>query len=255
MGLEKEHPEGVAPERQLLAAAEALCRYHLEDLFRRGYHQAVQLKQQAEAWVQGSWFAGCGLPLTFWGETWLGVMGGLLIKRPLFFDSNQTGTLYREFASAADIEWTRGQLQQIQTLDRLLGRLNLERRALPTGRFITYQNLLLTLWARYQLGLTAEVRPLTTEAFRPFFQTLFGEAAADDRDHPRPIGTKPKEAFLQWLAVRSQAPAESIAETLGATLDGLFEELEDNYGRVAPDRINPRYMPHFLLAPSKPHPR
>ena len=256
IGLEREQTAGLAAQRQLASAVQALCDYNLEALFRLGYHQAVQLKREIETWVPNSWFAGCGLPLTFWGEQWLGIMGGLLIKRPLFFDQDQKGTHYREFASAADVEGTRRQLRQIQTLDRLLGAMNLDRRTMPTGRFITFYNLLLTLWARHRLGLAEEVRPLTTEAFRPFFTALFAdETRAEAPDRRRRIAANLKNAFLHWLAERSQESAERIARALGTALDGLFEELEDHYGRVPPDHLDPRYIPHFMLEPSTSHPR
>ena len=98
------------------------------------------------------------------------MIGGLLLKRPLYFDNYRSGTLYRDFAAVKEIEWTRHQLQQVQTVDRLLARLKLDRAALPAGRFMTYQNLLLTLWARHWLGLPEEVQPIAADVFRPFFK-------------------------------------------------------------------------------------
>ncbi len=78
----------------------------LSGIFRVGYGAALELKWQAQGWVKESWFMSNKLPLGFWGEAWLGVLGGLLIKKPLFFDNYQTGVLYREFRSLADIQTT-----------------------------------------------------------------------------------------------------------------------------------------------------
>ena len=66
----------------LLAAM--IQRHPLSDIFRVGYGRALELKWRAQRWLDRSWFAGQGLSLTFWGEDWLGVLGGLLVKKPMF---------------------------------------------------------------------------------------------------------------------------------------------------------------------------
>ena len=135
IGLQRLQDQTTNGKLQPLSAANTLGRYHLEGVFRLGYGAAVGLKQAAEGWVHRSWFAGRGLPLTFWGETWLGVIGGLLLKRPLFFDNYQTGSMYREFASWEDIEKSERQLEQVQIFDRLLDRLDPTLAILAKARF------------------------------------------------------------------------------------------------------------------------
>ena len=56
-----------------------------------------------------------------------------------------------------------------------------------------------------------------------------------------------KAAFLNWLSTRSGQPAEKISTDLGPTLEALFGELEDEYGRVSRQDLDARYVPHFLL--------
>jgi hypothetical protein len=56
-----------------------------------------------------------------------------------------------------------------------------------------------------------------------------------------------KPSFLKWLSTRSGQRAEEISTGLGNSLEALFKELEEEYGRVAPKDLDPRYMPHFLL--------
>jgi Family of unknown function (DUF6178) len=250
IGLQKLEDAARSIASQPFAAADSLRRYHLEGIFRLGYGAAVELKQAAEAWVPRSWFARRGLPLTFWGETWLGVIGGLLIKRPLFFDNYQTGALYREFASRKDIENSRHQLEQVQHFDRLLDRLDPVFASPSRFGFLSYKNLLLTLWARHRLALPEEVQSLSTQTFRPFFQTLFESAPAPPlANEQRHISDSVRSDFLHWLADRTEQTATELAVSIGPSLEALFVELEESYGRVNADHIDPRYIHHFLLKP------
>ena len=247
--LQDQAANGKAPPQ---SAANDLGRYHLEGLFRLGYGAAMGLKQAAEEWVHRSWFARRGLPLTFWGETWLGVLGGLLLKRPLFFDNYQTGRMYREFAGREDIAWSTGQLEQVQIFDRLLEKLDpVFASPLKTG-FLSYKNLLLTLWVRHRLSLPEEVRQITTQAFEPFFRELFQYDTVPLSDGRRRIDDALRADFLHWLADRTAHPAAELSASIGSSLEALFTELEEAYGRVRPDHIDPRYIRHFLLEPVTP---
>ena len=252
LGLQKRQPEDLPSSAAVGAATKELRRYHIDGLFRLGYGEALALKREAERWVHDSWFAGRGLSLTFWGETWLGVVGGLLIKRPLYFDNYKTGQMYREFADRQDIIWTRTQLNQIKAFDRLLGQMD---PALPppgSYGYLSYYNLLLTLWARFHLALPEEVRGLPVEAFRPFFRKLFPKTTESPVKYQRTIEDAMRTDFLEWLAKRTSQPAPELSNQIGAKLEALFVELEESYGRVGADRIDPRYISHFLLEPQNP---
>jgi len=248
IGLQKRQPEGLTPSTpDIQAAGRELQHYHLEGLFRLGYDEAVKLKTAAERWVHHSWFAGQGLSLTFWGEAWLGVLGGLLIKRPLFFDNYRSGSMYREFADMADLEWARRQLEQVQRIDGLLGAAKLRLARDQRPGFLTYKSLWLTLWARHRLALPEEVRPLTTETFRPFYGELFRIGGPASSEPAGRIDASLRRNFLDWLAERTSVPADEIAATIGSSLESLFGELEGHYGKVATENIDPRFMSHFLL--------
>lgn len=255
IGLRRQLRNQAASASDVAAAAATFRRYHLEGLFRLGYNEVVQLKLAAERWVHQSWFASRGLPLPFWGETWLGVIGGLLIKRPLFFDNYRSGTLYRNFTSWDDVEWSRRQLEAVQTMDRLLDRMALPHEFHAGKRYLTYQNLLLTLWARHWIALPEDVRPIPVDKFVPFFSWLFQYDALPQKTGPRPITAEAREAFLQWLADRSGEAPDRVASVVGSILERLFGDLEDQYGRVGPAHIDPRYVPHFLLEAPPVHPR
>ncbi len=232
-------------------AARNLQSFTLEGLFRLGYSQAVLLKQEAENWVTASWFARVGLPLTFWGETGLGVLGGLLLKRPLFFDRDRQGHRYREFHCLADIQATGLELAQIQAIDRLLERMPIEK---PPRRYghLTYQNVLLTLWARSSLGLADDLQPIALEAFGAFWESLFQRPPRGTTPAGRVITDDQRRAFLQWLAGQTGSGEDELADAVGPSLASLFDELQAEYGRVSLARIDLRYIHHFLLAPNKP---
>jgi cation transport regulator ChaB len=118
--------------------------------------------------------------------------------------------------------------------------------------FLSYKNLLLTLWVRHRLSLPEEVRRLTTHAFEPFFKELFQYDTAPLPDGRRRIDDALREDFLHWLADRTAHPPAELSASIGSSLEALFTELEEAYGRVHPEHIDPRYIRHFLLEPVTP---
>ena len=255
LGLQRLQDEATDGKSQHPSAASNLEHYHLESLFRLGYGVALGLKQAAEKWVHNSWFARQGLPLTFWGENWLGVIGGLLLKRPLFFDNYQTGQMYREFNDREDIDRSKRALEQVQHFDRLLEQLNPAVSASLKSGFLSYKNLLLTMWACHRLSLEGDVRRLTIQEFQPFFRELFQQGAPPRPNTRQRIDDALRTEFLHWLADRTARTAADLTASIGLSLQALFAELEEDYGRVSPEQMDPRYISHFLLEPLEPQPR
>jgi len=217
-------------------------RYSLSDIFRIGFGQALTLKWRARKWLDSAWFAGQGLSLTFWGEAWLGVLGGLLIKKPLFFDNYTSGSLYRDFQSAQDIRVSTQTLDDIMAFDNLLSLMDMQVKSLTSYRFLTYKNLLLTLWAGCQIGLTGDPQPLELGAFTGFFNTLWESGEGQRRIRPAI-----KASFLQWLTTTTGLRQDDLSENMAGRLEQLFAEVEDEYGRVAADDLDPRFIRLFLL--------
>ena len=229
-------------------AANMIKRYGLVDLFRVGFGRALAIKWRAEKWLHGSWFARTGLRLTFWGEEWLGILGGLLIKKPLFFDNYKTGSMYREFLSVDDIQATEAAFEQIKALDELLGLLAIQITPISSYGFLTYKSLLLTSWARKSLNLGSEIlKPLSLNEFKVFFEQLFGTAAEGNAEPSRRISQRHRQSFLHWLAVQSGLKDYEIASQIGSTLEDLFKEVESEYGRVSVEALDPRYIHLFLI--------
>jgi len=221
--------------------AALIQKYLLADIFRVGYGSALELKWQADKWRKKSWGYQSGLPLSFYGEAWVGVLGGLLIKKPLYFDNYQTGVLYREFEKLDEVKQTRAVLNEMIAFDRLLSMMEITHERLNRYRLLTYKNLLLTLWVRNAIGLSNELDPVGLDTFEPFFETLW----VPDQI-PRRIAASSKESFLNWLAKRTGLEAIEIGERVGPTLETLFGEIESELGPVAARDLDPRYV-HLLL--------
>jgi len=223
-------------------SVELIQRYLMEDIFRVGYGRALRLKWRAQHWLKQAWFASKGLSLTFWGEAWLGVLGGVLLKKPLYFDNYRTATLYRDFETTEEIREVDSVLQAIIAVDDLLSLSRLDPQPLLSYRFLTYKNFLLTTWACDHLGLSGAPAPLSLPAFRKFYQQLWvpGSEPGQIRQHMR-------ESFLHWLATQSGLREEQISANLAATLESLFLELEDEYGPVKAKDLDPRFIQHFLI--------
>ncbi len=219
--------------------------YPLSSIFKVGYGLALELKWRAEKWRKKSWFEKEGLLLSFWGEDWLGVLGGLLIKKPLFYDNYKTGVLYREFISMEDIKKTENALNEIIAFDELLSRMTIQLDPVVNG-FITYKNLVLTLWISYYLGLPEEPLSITLDEFKLFFDDLWAGKAKQRKTSP-----SMKKLFLNWLSVRTGLSPHEISQSLGQTFENLFNELESAYGEVSKKDLDQRYISLFLIEKKK----
>jgi len=233
-------------------AAVLITRYALQDIFRVGFGRALKLKWRAEKWLSKCWFARTGLRLTFWGEQWLGIVGGLLLKKPLFYDNYKTGVLYREFATLKDIRKIEKIFNQIVGVDDLLALMNIKIDSVTQYGFLTYKNLLLTLWARrYRRLKSTLLKPLTVEQFHPFFKKLLPGQVDSGSERARKIPVEMKASFLNWLAAETGLKDYEITDRLGQTFADLFNEIESEYGRVAPEELDPKFVHLFLLATLK----
>jgi hypothetical protein len=247
MGLER--LKGPAdPQPDPVQAAAALTRYALIQLFRLGFGQALEIKWQAEGWLSTCWFAKAGLKLSFWGEQWMGVLGGILLKKPQYYDNYRSGVLYREFASLEDVTGTEAVLKQVQAVDHLLAVMNPQLDPPGQYSFLTWKNLLLTRWARHYLGLKEErLRPLALSAFAPFFCELLPGAASAEAAETRRIPDSMKTAFIAWLTHETGLKDFEISDKLGRIFEDLFAEIEAEYGQVAAKDLDPRFVQLFLL--------
>ncbi len=233
-------------------AAALITRHPLQDIFRVGFGTALKLKWRVEKWLSKCWFARANLRLAFWGEKWMGVLGGLLVKKPLFYDNYTTGVLYRDFASVGDIVETEAIFNQVVAVDDVLSLMNIEIELSAKYGFLTYKNLLLTLWVRHYRKLKErKLKPLTLKQFLPFFEKLLPEKMDPGSEKVSVIPQEMKTDFLNWLAAETTLKDYEISKRLGQTFEDLFNEIELEYGRVAANEIDPRFVHLFLLERKK----
>jgi hypothetical protein len=247
MGLERLRSTGekeVDPGK----AAAALIRHPLVQVFRLGFGAVLELKWEAEKWLSRCWFAKSGLRLTFWGEQWMGVLGGLLLKKPLYYDNYKTGVLYREFVALSDLALTEAILRQVQAVDRLLAVMNIQLGPVSQYGFLTYKNLILSRWAGHCLGLREEkLAAIPASDFKAFYGELLPAEPSSESTAPRRIPEALKSNFIAWLACETGLTDVAITESLGRIFEDLFAEIEAEYGRVAAKDLDPRFVQLFLL--------
>ncbi|MCJ7774530.1 MAG: DUF6178 family protein [Desulfobacterales bacterium] len=248
IGLEKLAMDDDSNKKSDMISATFIQQFALADIFRVGFGLALALKWSADKWMKKSWFSKEGLTLSFWGEEWLGVLGGLFLKKPLFYNSSKTGQLYREFESIQDIHDTETILNEVIEFDDLLSHMEIKIDTTFEG-FLTFKNLLLTFWARDCLGKKDKLLPVKMEDFKTFFEYLFRDQPTEKQklEKGRKIGKSVKESFLSWLSKKSGLSDHEISEKLSHTLENLFTEIENEYGNVSAKDLDPRYVYHFLL--------
>jgi|TARA_B100000315_G_scaffold244692_1_gene269619 hypothetical protein len=229
-------------------AAAFITKFPLYQIFRVGFGFALELKWQAEKWRKKSWYEKVGLSVSFWGEEWLGVLDGLLIKRPLFYDNYKSGLLYREFVSMEDIKWARGVLDQIIYFDNLLSLMEIKLDSVFSYSLLSHKNLVLTLWAKDHLKIDRTsnrselFRPMSFSEVKSFFENLWL-----NEKKPRKIKISMKKAFLDWLSDKTGLIDYEITDRLGRTFENIFDEIENEYGEVSEKEMDPRYIHLFLI--------
>ncbi len=245
IGLEKVASESSSPAAY--DNARLLQTHLLSDIFRVGYGCALALKWKADKWHRTSWFNNEGLPLSFWGEAWTGVLGGLLLKKPLFYNQYASGKLYREFAGLSEIQNSEAALNDMIAFDDLFSLMGIQTQPVRGFGFLNYQNLILTLWANHYLGEAAQDSgpiPITRPQLQQFCRELFrGDVL------PHHIDNRMRELFLAWLADRSGLKGYEIADRMASALETLFGEIEKELGSIAINDLDPRYVQLFLFEP------
>jgi len=218
--------------------------YFLEDIFRTGSRVSILLRTKAISWFRTSFMNSHNLPLSFLGESYLGVIGGLFLDRPMVYDNYAAGELYRNFKSVSDVTETATALEQIIALDKFLDLLDIDTSSFEQG-ILTYKTLILTLWAKDRLKLPATLEPIDIELFKPFFMALF--TPPEDRSTQQ---IQLKDLSF-WTCEVSNMDETQLGSPFTEVLSDLINELESEYSGVSPDTIDHRFVHHFLLHKSK----
>ncbi len=222
--------------------ADLLLQHPVSRLFQVGYGRIWEMKRRANRWVKDSWFGGKKLPLSFWGEEWLGVLGGVLLKRPLFFDNYRTGVLYRDFESMEELQGSEKIITDIITCDRLLSLMGIDIPPDLTRKRLSWKNMVLTAWTKNFLGLSGEPALPSLDQFTDFFTKLW-----EGKGKHRKIRGSMKTSFLDFLAQKTGLKDFEITHQAGGILEDLFLEIESEYAGVSGKHLDPRFIQLFLI--------
>jgi hypothetical protein len=85
---------------------------------------------------------------------------------------------------------------------------------------------------------------LLVEELKAFFRNLWRPGGK-----PRRVEKGMRQSFWDWLMGRSGLAAAEIQNQVGVVLDSLFRELENEYGSVSIEDLDPRYVRHVLVIP------
>ncbi|MBF0200293.1 MAG: hypothetical protein HQK66_03085 [Desulfamplus sp.] len=261
----KESP-GSSPPFSPEAGASIIRKYALKDIFRVASYAGIKLKSRLEKWYSRSWLVSKNLKLTFLDELWLGMAGGLMLDRPLFFDNYETGLLYRPFASTRDIDKTSIEIDAIIMIDRMLSILN-PHPALLGRPFVTWKPIFLTMWVKDRMGgkVDSSSRSSTASSvkdgmggkvgepfiglkpFIPFFEQMFSR-----EKEKKAVPSTVRKDFFDWLEGcgvlgAGQDNSDGDNALAARVFNDLLDEIEDEYGNVAPTDIVPDLMPHFII--------
>ncbi len=228
------------PELAPELAKGVIHEYFLEDIFRTGSRAGIQLRTKAFNWFKQSFMNKNNLPLSFLGQDYLGVIGGLFLDRPMYYDNYAKGKLYRNFKSVSDITRTSRVLEQIIAIDKVLGLLNIDINSFKQG-VLTYKTLILTLWAKDRLHLESTLDPIDTKIFKNFFIALFSKS---DPENSQQIQLND---LVLWTSEAARMNEKELPKAFKEVLTDLIDELEEEYALVDPKNIDPRFIPHFLL--------
>ncbi len=270
--------------------ASILQNYALKDIFRIGSGLGITLKERARQWYDKSYIIKIGLPLIFLDEKWLGIIGGLLLDRPLFFNNyepnNRTSaTFYRPFSSLEDVKLASSELESVIEIDKMVQRLKPDSSIL-SDRFLTWKSLFFTLWAMKRMGIESSSAGycIPLNRFKPFFIQLLDlkskrdvfiwdqsekkydqpETGCENPETCGKIGAVIRNDFLNWLvesgyvqksdkeaSIKTTGESGIIGNAVSANVrkifEDIFDELEEEYGAISPEDIDPKLISHFII--------
>lgn len=222
-----------------LNPVQAINLYATGQLFTFGFSQALKLKWQAQSWLKQSFIVANKLGLKFFDEEGMGVLSGLMLKRPLCYNALGHNGFYGEFTSLNDIVGAAAVLNEIIAIDTLLTQTGLK---VPLAQKtqehypLTWKNLLLTLWARHELAYEDTPEPIAIAALKTFWPNLFSNGVLNNTANAK---------FSGWLC--QKAVVSSLNDHAQRAVDKLFRELAENYGTVAAHDLDAKHINLFRI--------
>jgi len=225
-------------EKTGLQADVLIAEYHLVYLFRAGYSRVASLQKEARKWLETSWFRSQDIPISFWGEEWMGGLGGLLLKRPLFFCNYDSGLLYRDFRHEDDIVKTRRTIDSMRAMDSVFAKMGT---SIPgsSPAMLQATPFILTMWANEWLKRTGDEFPVPFHEFSKFYGDIIENGEIRDRI---------KEIFIDWLSSVTAMELPEIFEKVWFVFEGIFKDLENEFKYVNISDLDQRFIKYFYLS-------
>jgi hypothetical protein len=225
--------------RDISLAGQFLKSYPLVTLFRTGFGLVLRVKWEAERWFNGSWFHGQGLDPHFWGDSWGGLLTGLLAKRPKRYVGLQEEEEYRDFEWLSELGESLTVLRRLMVLDSLFERLT--KRQPIDGRILhssalSFRPLLFSLWARLLLRLEPSLSRISVEQTKRFFGLL---RAGEKKPPYKMPGFE--EAFIRDFMTYASDSDPEAASILEDTLSLIWRKFSEEYERVPVRDLDVRY--------------
>lgn len=217
--------------------------YRLKDIFRAGNTKIRQLRDKALRWQKDSWLIKNSFKITFLGEKWLGVLGGLLVWPCVYYDNySNASSNYRNFNSIQDVEKTDEELEKIIALDDLFALMELKEINAESAT-LGWENFILTLWARDWLHMEEGLfESIDINEFKKFYEWLF-----DGHTESKPISVNKKQDFLNWITTTASIEPDLLTTRLGRVFDTLFEILDLEFKYVKPENLDAKYITLFVV--------
>jgi len=236
-------------KRDIVLAENLLRKNSLFHVFRVGFGLALRVKWETERWLKDSWFRRAGFPLSFWGERWGAVLGGLVEKKPLYYvGDKEEGELYRDFESPEEIEEVHLISMGCRVMDRVLEKVA---ETVELGEVIreepdiTFHVILFNIWAHHILGHELTADPLSMEEARSFFHRIRGK----NRSRPYKMPGF-REQFVAYFATLNPLLEQQDLTFLQHTLSALWEEFLQEYQWVHIDDLDARFSRLVKIRPS-----
>lgn len=233
---------------QDMSLAEKILRNNsLISVFRVGFSQALELKWELDRWLKKSWFYGCSLDLSFWGDEWGSILMGLMKNRPQF--SPHKDDEYRDFARSSELNPCREVIRRLGVLDKLIGRLTelypLEK-SMSNDPNLTFLPMLFNLWARKLLRLEICFSSISLKDAGKFFGLL--RAGSEGLPYRMPGF---EETFVGDLMSYASDFEPEDSAILKNTLSFIWKEFAEEYGRVSIRDLNGKFSRFIWIMPEK----
>ncbi len=213
--------------------------------FRIGIGLALDIGRRAVRWSSTSWWSACGLEHGFWGDVGGKFLQGLLQARPLYYSGMEENEEFRDFRSIGEVRRSALELEKIIALDNLLGRFEATSQQVRRVQEITAQAVLVTLWARGQLGFEREFSPLSLSEARRLFTILKGGASRKNW-----LRKDFRSQFVDYFTAGAAANGPTPDENLRRALSEIWDEFRDEYSDVSAVDLDARFSRLLVIEPS-----